>query len=169
MWRLLDQCTVVNGYEGLEEFRALTSADPGAALRSVWRLLTSRADPGQDDGGLCLELLRLVVATAGRDVVDRVVLDAWPSLNEVARRNVLYGAASPDALSTEVGLRLFDMPSTSVHERHLLVAGFVGGDPRPELRGRMIELAGRIGNYTEPHRQAILEQFVQDVIREYGP
>lgn len=165
--RLL-HCTIANGYEGLEEFKSFALQHPDVAMRIAWKVLTNREDPGRDDGVLSAILLETISDTSGRDAVESLILAEWTSLTDGLRRNVTAGACSLKAMSTEFGIKLFGLAETRVEQRHHILARFLAGDRNRRCEGFIVELATRIGTYDEPHRQRILERFVQDINRNYG-
>jgi hypothetical protein len=161
-------CTIANGYAGVDEFKAFACVHPEAALRITWTVLTGREDPGRDDGALCIELLEIVTEAAGRQAVEELVLGAWSSLSDPIRRNIVVVAGSAKAMSAELAIKLFNHPDTRIEQRHRIVAGLAAGDERPGREGYVVDLAKRIGSYSDSDRQTTLDRFVASVVRNYS-
>ena len=161
-------CTIANGYAGVDEFKAYARVHPEAALRIAWTVVTGREDPGRDDGALCVELLETVTEAAGRQAVEELVLGGWPCLSDPIRRNIVVVAGSAKAMSAELAIKLFNHPETRTEQRHRIVAGLAAEDSRPGREGYVVDLAKRIGSYSDPDRQATLDRFVSSVVRNYS-
>jgi hypothetical protein len=159
----LAQCTIANGYRGLDEFRSFAASSPAEVWPIVFALLASRSDPGKYDGALSLELLNVAADTTSSPQMECDLEQVWPILDEESRVNLLEGFGTHDVFSLALARRLFESPATSVRVRHWLVANLASARrTSPEV---LKQLARRIGHYEDPARQETLEAFRADVER----
>ena len=164
----LSKCRIWNYYAGLEDLRTQSMKAPSQALRIIWPFLISKVDPGNDDGQLCMALFELLTEAVGQQTMEELLLSEWPRLNDAVRRNFTWSVHNHKSVSLNFAVRLFDHPDTRTEQRHHIVAGLAAGDDRPRRADYVVDLAKRIGSYADPDRQAILDGFVSDVIRNYS-
>ena len=154
-------------FDALDELERLAERAPQEAAHIAEAVLTA---PGErDDAAVCIVMLEVLNRTRGRDAVQEWLLGHWESFDGPTRSNVACGASSPDALSTELAVRLFHLPQTSVRNRHHLVAGLASTARQRRCESLVLDLVDRIGSYDDPHRQSILEEFRSSVEESFGP
>lgn len=154
-------------FDALDDLERLAEHAPQEAAPIAEAVLTA---PGErDDAAVCIVMLEVLNRTRGRNAVEEWLLGCWESFDELTRSNVACGASSPEALSTDFAVRLFQLPQTSVQNRHLLVAGLASSALHRHCESLVLDLIDRIGSYDDPHRQRILEQFRSNVEESFGP
>jgi hypothetical protein len=163
----LRSCTIANNYDGFELFQAFADAHPMEALEIGWQLLTSTGDPGRDGWGLCSSILETVGKSVGRQSIENRLKTQWRDMKGDFRRNFIEGFASPAVVSIECAICIFEMPATTVAERHR-IAAILASERASECRDRISTVAADIGKYGDPERDAALGMFVQDVFRNFG-
>jgi len=164
---LLSNCSILNGYDGMETISSFARKHPEVAFNLIWETLTHVEDPGNDEGPLCFELLELVASTVGRDEIETRLLAEWDRLPHGIRRNLINGFAKGNIVSMNIATQLFDRPSTTVRERHMMLATLAScrHDESPQT---ILSMAQRIGAYEDVDRQAQLEAFVDSVVASYN-
>lgn len=167
MRKTLLNCGIANAYKGLEDFRQFAKAQPDNALHIAWAVLTEYGYLEKES--LALAIIKIVVDCAGRDKVEQLILSNWERLSDGARDNIVIGALSPAAISTEFGLKLFNSSATQVSQRHFILDGFIGGEPRPDCYHLVADMIDRIGNYDDDKTQQRLEAWLNQVRRYYNP
>jgi hypothetical protein len=168
MRQRMQQCSILNGYDGLDEFQVFAKNNPEVAFDIAWSLLLGREDPGRDDQALCVDLMELLVELGGRERVEALILKEWPALSDSLRRNITLVSGSTKAISTDFGKQLFHHPTTRIEQRHHLAAGLASSETDRQCAKDVVTLVTQIGRYSEGYRQAILDSFVADVMTEFG-
>ena len=155
-------CDITNGYDGLDDLELLATTDPELSWQIIWNVLTKGADPGKDDGAMCLELMKIASSSNGRQAVDSHLLSTWNCLPCETRSNLIHGFGDSDVVSLGTVVTLFDAPSTTVWERHHICATLASCryDESPQI---IVDMVMRIGAYEDAERQAQLEAFVKSV------
>jgi hypothetical protein len=148
----------------LQKFEGFAGRHPEEAFAAAWKFLTE-ATKEIDDGSCCF-VLETSVKAVGRGRVERKILESWQHLGEFARLNIIDGASSQKAMSTELGVALFHHPTTTVRQRHRIVAAFAAGDPGRRV-DNLVALANQIGSYPDPAQQATLDAFIASVVRNF--
>lgn len=169
---ILSRCNIVNGYRGLDEFIASCNASPREAFEASWDVLTQTPEYGRDDGALCLEVLRHIAACGQAPAFEARLLAEWKNLPAFARENFIYAFVDPALISLRGVVAIFENLSNSTRDRHLIVA-MLASARFGESGLVLANLADRIGNYTDPHRQSILQRFLtalrQDLHSQRSP
>lgn len=156
---LLQECSALCSYRGLDAFRSFAASHPSVAFEAVW---TKLAEGGYlDDDGLCTEWMEILISTSGPRLEDRL-RSRWESLAHPARLNFIAGVGSRKATSTELATFLFHSPTNDTKERHWIVSRLAAGDPGRDPK-MILALAKEIGVYSDPDRQRVLDQFVQNI------
>ena len=164
--RKMLNCDITNGYEGLDELERFATVEPESAWGIILKILTQGADPGKDDGAMCLELLRIASSCLDRPSLENHLLDVWGSTTSEIRRNLIHGFADSNVVSLSFAVAIFDHPQSTVRERHLILAT-LASCRHIEAKQVILSMAGRIGQYEDTNRQDKLEVFVKSVISSY--
>lgn len=161
---LVQECTALCSYRGLDAFRAFAALHPSAAFEAVWTMLAE----GEylDDDGLCIEWMEILVSTSGPRLEDRL-RSRWEGLAHPARLNFIAGVGSRKAISTDLASYLFHSPTSETKERHWIVSHLAAGEPGRDP-ATILALAAQIGVYSDPDRQRVLVQFVVEVEAAFG-
>jgi hypothetical protein len=162
--RRLSACTIVNDYDGFDEYLAFAKHSPETAVAIGWSVLTGSGDPGQDDHALCVDLMKALNKVGGQEAIEQLILANWASLSDPIRFNIVIGAGAPKVVSTKLGLKLFFHPATRTEQRHLIAAGFASNRPDDISPQTILDLVRQIGHYDENARQAVLNSFVTSAV-----
>ncbi len=153
----------------LDAFESYAQNSPDLLAAIVTRLLLSK-DRG-DDGALCGMAMVELRRVWGNEHLADWIRSVWPTAPVFVRRKLTYCVAYPDgiAIDTNLALWLFQHPTTAVDERHGIVAGLSVTAELRDCVALLYELIPKIGKHQEPWRHEILDSFIQDVYRSYGP
>lgn len=155
-------CSILNGYEGLQDLEQAAHHQPETTWRIAWFLICSKKDPGKDDGAMCYDLMRILALSMGTTVVVSHVLSNWHVLDHSTRWNIIQGFSSKQVITSDAICAVFESPSNTVKERHLILAMIAAS--RIDIAPRRIkEMASRIGSYDTVHEQDILNNFLASI------
>ena len=123
-----------------------------------------------DDPSLCSFAVQQIVKAWKPSQFAEWIITSWSSLSWLPRRKVLYclGDVQAITISTDTALTLFHHVTSSVNERHLIVAGLCLSAKIRNCVPLLYELIPQIGHYDDPDRQRSLEDFISGVYRSYG-
>ncbi len=156
------ECSILNGYDGLDELIELAERNPAEAESIAWEVLLSRGDPGKDDYGLCSELFLILAATASKKVIaDRVAI-AWPQLDHEVRLNLL-ASIDTGVLDTKSVSDLFHTKGNCTAIRHRIAAA-LAASRFDEAKDVVRNLVSEIGEYESTEKQEILDRFKESVM-----
>jgi len=148
--------------KSLDAFQEFAVRHPDAAFCAAWQFVTDVTE--EIDDGTCCFVLETSAKALGQSAVERKILEFWQQLGEFARLNVIDGIGSQTAISTELGIKLFHDPTTTVRERHRIVAGFAAGHPNRRV-DNIDALSNEIGSYSDPEQQKTLDRFRAELVR----
>jgi hypothetical protein len=155
-------CSILNGYDGLEELEHLAGSNPSEAATIAWDVLMLRGDPGKDEYALCSELFRILGVAVGKNQVATEVLGYWPEVDEERRLNLLASLDS-GILETESVPELFYANGNTTRLRHRIAAA-LASCRFYEAKETIRKLVMDIGGYDSPEKQQILDSFKESVM-----
>jgi hypothetical protein len=153
-------CSIVNGYDGLEELIQMSQVNPADAASIAWDALVAKGDPGKDDYALCSELFQIIARSTRKSMVSSLVRNYWDKLDEERRLNLLVAIES-GIVDIETIKMVFYSSYNTTRVRHRIVAALAR---RVGINKEMIrELVDNIGDYDSREQQEILNQFREDI------
>lgn len=163
---VLRACWVGNEFQGLEDLRAFLRDSPVETFELAWQKVAIW--PDVDEGQTICEVLRVLSELVAEALRDRL-FDEWPNIDRPHRSAISYGAGYKDILQLGDWLRLFEHPSSTVEDRHWIVAAIVSASHgRPEeFRPYAEEYLAKIGHYEEEWHNEILNGFIEQTRKHY--
>ncbi len=150
-------------YSALDTLEQMAQANPKKVTAAVQQfLLVPRI---ADDMSFCVVLVHLLNQALGRTEAERWIRQMWASGDEVVRDNLAPAAFDPQAMATDLVLDLFNYPSSTIQNRHHLLAGLASSMKQRHCERQVRALMSKVGVYTDPARQAVLDQFLADLER----
>jgi hypothetical protein len=164
---ILRACWVGNEFQGLDEFRAFLTESPAEGFELAWQKVAEW--PDLDEGQTIGEVLRVLSDVTPDTLRDRL-FGEWPNIDRQHRSAITYGAGYKDILSLDDWLCLFEHASSTVQDRHWIIAAIVSASPgRPEeFRPYAEEYLAKIGQYEEDWHNDILNGFLEQARTHYG-
>jgi hypothetical protein len=111
------------------------------------------------------QLLAMLYESLGADYVDKSVFAKWPTMSDVGKANVCYGAGLPKVLPTGLAFSLFFSPFSTVRERHMIAGGLATSAQERGIQKIVLWLLTQIGTYSSELEQEGLQQFISDATR----
>jgi hypothetical protein len=155
-------CTILNGYEGLDELEQLAIESPVETASIAWDVLLLRGDPGKDDYALCSQLFKILGVAVGKTAVADQVLHCWQGIDDDRRLNLL-AAIESKILETDRVRELFYATASSTRLRHRIAAALAScrfAEAKETIRKMVMD----IGRYDSPEKQEILDGFRETVL-----
>ncbi len=148
-------------HSSLTTLERMAQANPEELSTGVREFLSI---PGAgDDPSFCIVLMELLNQALGRSGAERCIRQMWASGDEAVRDNLTSGAYDPQEMATDLVLDLFNDPSSTVQDRHHLLAGLASSMGERQCERQVLALVPRVGVYTDSARQAVLTEFLAAV------
>src|SRR6185369_5698473 len=147
------------------DFKDFARTEPSKAFEIGWKKATIM--PDCDDGALISDVLEIINADNHQELFKRL-LQEWTTVDSQHRRAIISAARYRHVFSVPEWLQLFDHPSSTTGDKHLLLVMLASGDKWKAFKEFADKYIPRTGIYGDEWRDKTLRQTIQWLNEIYG-